>query len=405
VAGCVAAAFAVVFSVHWLGSGGRSAVPAVVAAHSAAGDQQPKRSRSSGAAEMWVQKGRYAWNLQTREGFLQSIEYYQKAIAEDVAYAPAYAGMAESYVTLPSYSERNNDEERRLAQTAAIKAVKLDNNLADAHIALGMVFLINDRNFARGEHEFRRAIDLDPRSPLAQGELAFCLVAVGRTEDAVTHARQAKDLDPLSIRAATDLGMVLYYSHHFIEAETESEEALKLNPYSYRTNVNLAKTYLALGRFDNARRVSEQASLLSNDDPIADGLTAEAKALGGDVEGAKSIVALLAQRAQTTYVTPMSFAFAFAGLGQVGSTLFYLRKARDYRDIVALFLKVDPTWEPLRGNPDFLDLVGDITLSSPQVSQGLAVQHRDFGFSRNTRATGDRFVNLVTRPEQRRLAR
>ena len=361
VAGCVAAACAVLFSIHWLSSGGAS-----VAAYTLPGEIQGSHRPSSGAAEMWVQKGRYAWNLQTRDGFLQSIEYYQKAVAENPGYAAAYAGMAESYVTLPSYSERNSDEERRRARAAAIRAAALDDRLADAHIALGMVSLIDDWNFARSEREFRRAIELDPRSPLAQGELAFCLVAVGRTEEAVSHARQAKALDPLSIRAATDLGIVLYYSHRFMEAETEFEETLKLDPYSYRTHVNLGKTYLALGRFDDARRVLEQASLLSNHDPLAEGLTAEAKALGGDIEGARSMLAVLERRAHTTYVTPISLAAAFAGLGRLDDTLVYLKKARADRAITALYLNVDPAWDALHDNPDFRDLVKDITLATPE---------------------------------------
>ena len=326
--------------------------------------QSLENHRPSSADEMWVQKGRYAWNLQTKAGFLQSIEYYQKAIAANAGDAAAYAGLAESYVTLPSYSERNNDEERSRAQAAAAKALTLDNNLADTHIAVGMVSLIDDRNLTRAEREFRRAIELNPRSPLAQGELAFCLVAVGRTDEAFSHAQQAKALDPLSIRAATDLGIVLYYGHRFMEAETEFEEALRLDPYSYRAQLNLGKTYLALGRFDDARRVLDEASLLSNHDPMADGLMAEAKALKGDTQGGRAMLAALERRAQTTYVAPMSFAYAFAGLGQLDRALVYLKKARADRAITSLYLKVDPNWEALHGNPDFKDLVRDITLTT-----------------------------------------
>jgi Flp pilus assembly protein TadD len=239
--------------------------------------------------------------------------------------------------------------------------VSLDDRLADGHIALGMVFLIIDRHFARAVQEFRRAIALDPHSSLAEGELALCLVAVGRSEQAVAHARQAKALDPLSVRAATDLGIVLYYSHRFTEAESEFEEVLKLNPYSYRATANLGKTYLSLGKFDDAHRVLERAALLSNHDPIADGLSAEAKALGGDVRGARSILASLEQQAQTTYVAPVSLAYAYAGLGQLNDTLVYLRKARDDHAIGAIFLKVDPSWAALHGTAEFRNLVSDIT--------------------------------------------
>lgn len=354
---CITAALAISFFVYWPRNGSSRTLPVI---SSASGD--PK----AGNAEIWVEKGRYAWNLQTKDGFLRSIEYYRKAIGEDAGSAAAYAGLAESYVTLPSYSARNNDEDRGRARTAAIKAVALDNNLAEAHIALGMVSMIDDRSFAAGEREFRRAIELDPRSPLAQGELALCLVAVGRSEEAVSHARQAGALDPLSIRAAADLGIVLYYSHRYTEAQREFEEALKLDPYSYRAHVNLGKTYLALGRIADARRVLKQASVLSNHDPLAEGLMAEARAKGGDIEGAQFILKGLEQRARTSYVAPVSFAFAYAAMGRYDDTLMYLRKARADRAIAALFLKVDPNWDTLHVNPDFRNLVGDITLSTSE---------------------------------------
>jgi DNA-binding winged helix-turn-helix (wHTH) protein len=160
-------------------------------------------------AETLYEKGRYAWNLQTKAGILRSVDYYQKAIAVSSGFAPAWAGLAEAYVSLPSYSERVNNEAYTRAKSAAMKALALNDRLADSHVAAGMVALIDDRNFAQGEYELRRAVTLDPDSPLAQGELALCLVSLGRTDEAVTHARRAKELDPLSIRAATDLGIVL----------------------------------------------------------------------------------------------------------------------------------------------------------------------------------------------------
>lgn len=327
------------------------------------GSARPSRGGSflSGpAAKMWYRKGRFAWDLQTKAGILQSVEYYQKAIAADAAYAPAWAGLAVSYVVLPSYSQPHDDQDR----ADAIKAVSLDDQLADAHVALGMVLLIDDRNFLQAEREFRLAVQLDPASSFAQGELALCLVSLGRTDEAVAHARKARDLHPLSSKAATDLGIVLYYSHRFSEAETELEEVVKLNPYSYRTHINLGKTYLSLERFEDARQEFQQAAMLSNNDPISQGLTAEAEAMGGDIEGAKSILAALEQRARTTYVAPISIAFATVGLGRLNDTLAYLKRARDEKAIASLYLKVDPTWQTLHRNPAFGMLTSDITLGN-----------------------------------------
>lgn len=357
IAGCAAAALAAAFLVYRL-NGGAGAGHVAAASQSLAvfaGTEERSRSSSRSDAEMWYQKGYYAGNLQTKGGFLQSVEYYQKAITADPGYASAYAGLARSYAKLPSYSAQP-DYER--ARTAALKAVSLDDGLADAHISLGMVLLIVDRNYARAEREFRRAAALDPHSSLAEGQLALCLAAVGQNEEAVAHARRAKALDPLSVGAATDLGIVLYYSRRLSEAASEFEEVLKLDPYYYRAELHLGETYLSLGRLDDARRVLAEASILPDHDPAVDGLMAEAKARGDDIDGAKAILAALEQRARTTYVDPISIAFATVGLGHLDGTLVYLRKARDERTIGAVFLKVDPRWDALHGNPEFRKISG-----------------------------------------------
>jgi DNA-binding winged helix-turn-helix (wHTH) protein/tetratricopeptide (TPR) repeat protein len=364
IAGCVATALAALFLIYRLYSGtGESHVAAASVSPAGIG-----RRSTRADAETWYRKGSYAWNLQTKDGFLRSIEYYQESITADPEYAPAYAGLAKSYLSLSSHTERPGDERHPGARAAAAKAVSLNDRLADAHIALGMVFLVDDQNFARAEQEFRRAITLDSHSQLAEGELAFCLVAVGRTEEAVNHARRAKALDPLSIRAATDLGLVLYYGHRFTEAESELEEVLKLDPHYYRADTSLGKTYLSLGRFDDAGRVFAEASMLSNHDAVADGLVAEAKGLGGDIAGAKSILAALEKRAQTTYVAPLGLAFATFGVGRLDDTLVNLRKAHDDRTNGAIFIKVDPNWEALHGNRDFNNLVSDIPPAATEYS-------------------------------------
>lgn len=330
------------------------------------GERSPVHPHVAKEVETSYQKGRYAWNLQTKSGILQSIDYYRKAITDDPGYAAAWAGLAEAYVSLPSYSERANDAAYAQARVAAARALALNDQLADAHIAAGMVELIGDHNPAGGESELRRAIALNPSSPLAEGELALCLVSAGRTAEAVTHARRAKALDPLSIRAATDLGIVFYYGHRFPEAQAEFEEVLRLDPYSYRAHINLGKTYLCLGRFDDALRVFGQASSLSNHDPLAEGLTAQARALRGDRKGAQLILAQLERRERSAYVAPISLAFAYAGLGRIDETLINLKKAHRDRTIAAVFLKVDPNWDTLHDNKDFQDLVKDLPDTEPQ---------------------------------------
>ncbi|HWE50198.1 MAG TPA: winged helix-turn-helix domain-containing protein [Bryobacteraceae bacterium] len=238
--------------------------------------------------------------------------------------------------------------------------------ISDAHIGQGMVLLMVDRNFARAAQEFRKAAELDPRSSLAEDELGLCLVATGQTDEAVVHARRAKALDPLSTRAAADLGLVLYYSRRFTEAETELKDVLKLDPDSYRPHINLAKTYLQLGKFEEARRVLEETSLLSNHDPQAEGLMAEAEALTGNRQGAEAILSALQRRAQTSYVSPVGIAFALAGLGRTDEALLYLQKAQASHSVAALFFKVDPAWNSLREDRRFRDLTRDISTDAAE---------------------------------------
>jgi len=315
-------------------------------------------------AEMWRGKGHYAWNLQTTAGLLRSIEYYQKAIEADAEYAPAYAGLAEAYVTLPSYSAHPDDGQFSQARAAAARALELDEQLADAHIAAGMVAMIVDQNFGRAEAEFRRAVALNPKIPLAEGELALCLVATGRTDEAVMHARKAKAADPLSIRAATDVGIALYYARRFGEAEAELDEALKLDPYSYRAYENLGKVLLAQGKYGKAREELERATTLSPD-PLGEGLEAAALALGGNAAGARQMLTRLEQRAQTSYVTPVSLALALEGLGRREEALRYLKQAQSDRAIAALFLRVEPRWDAMRGTAGFQELVKEMGSGRP----------------------------------------
>jgi tetratricopeptide (TPR) repeat protein len=130
--------------------------------------------------------------------------------------------------------------------------------------------------------------------------------------------------------------------------------------YFYRAHINLGKTYVSLERFDDALRLFEQAALLSDHDPLAEGLAAQARALRGDHTGAQSILAALEAKEHTSYVAPISLAFANAGLGRLDATLANLKKAHRDRTIAGLFLRVDPNWEALHGNKDFEDLVKDL---------------------------------------------
>ncbi|MGH8222988.1 MAG: tetratricopeptide repeat protein, partial [Woeseiaceae bacterium] len=198
-------------------------------------------------------RGRYHWNQRSESGLTKAVGIFQQAIELDPGYGPAYAGLADAYVSQFDYGLLSWEESTAKARAAAMKALELDDRLAVAHTSLAHV-LLHEWQWQEAEAAFARAIELDPNYIVAHHWYALCLTALGRTEDAVRTMQRARDLDPLSIRINADLGMAYLAAGHYEQAVAQESQTLELAPDSATPKWIRGMALEQMGRFDEAER-------------------------------------------------------------------------------------------------------------------------------------------------------
>lgn len=192
-------------------------------------------------------RGRYQWNKRTADGIRNSIEEYNRSIRFDPAYALAYAGLAESYVQGIWHVPFDPDEILPKAEAAALRALELDEGLAEAHTALAGVYGLQWR-WAEEERELHRSLEINPRFARAYHAQAFYFVTMGRHQEAIAAIRQALELDPLNLVINTDLGVILSNAGRHDEAFKQWEKTLEMDPNFEMVFVHRFIAYAALGQ-------------------------------------------------------------------------------------------------------------------------------------------------------------
>ena len=211
-------------------------------------------------------KGRYHWNTRTDEGIRKAIVYFEDAIKKDSNYAAAYSGLADTYLTLYDYELMSYDESTSKAKDAAQRALKINDNLAEAHNSLAHIDL-HEWKWENAEQGFRKAITLDPGYILAHHWYALCLTAMGKTNEAVTQMEKARELDPLSTRINADLGMAYLSAGKNDKAIEQEKKTLELNPKSSGARWIRGMAYQRKGMFEQAIKDYLDALELSPGNP------------------------------------------------------------------------------------------------------------------------------------------
>ncbi len=302
-------------------------------------------------------RGRYFWNKRTEEGLRRSIAYFQQATTEDPEYALAYAGLADSYALLGSYGVEPALKANPSAKAAALKALQLDNSLAEAHASLGMISFYYDWNWPQAEQEFRRAIALNPNYPMAHNWYGVNLAAMGRLEEALDKVGRAEQLDPLSLIINTDVGHILYLSRRYDQAIDAFRKVIDLDPHFARAHARLGMTYTAKRVFGDAIHELKEAQRLSGHDPYVDGLLGYVQALSGSRRTARKLLQGLTDRSRRQYVPAFSMALVCIGLGERDRALEWLEKAYQDRSTYMVYAKTDPLLDPVRSDPRFAALL------------------------------------------------
>src|SRR5450432_3932070 len=309
------------------------------------------------AYELYL-KGRLLWSKRGGENLRQAIAFYEQAIARDPNFAPAYAGLAEAYMVLPRYVETAPQETYPKAKAAALKALQLNDKLAEAHSALGFVLWVGDFDMAGSISEFQRAIALDPNSANAHKWYGNpTLVAIGRFDEAIKEIKRAAELDPLSTIINSDLGWTLMLARRYDEAIAQLRKTLEMDPTFYYAHLNLGLTLQLKGDLSGAIAEYTKAQQLSEDPEIRVRL-ADAKAHSGDKEAAEQMLAELEELGHHRYVHTYWRALLCLSLGNHDEAIRWLEKGiagHEGRDIN--WIKVDPLLDPLRGDPRFEALV------------------------------------------------
>jgi DNA-binding winged helix-turn-helix (wHTH) protein/Tfp pilus assembly protein PilF/TolB-like protein len=318
-------------------------------------------TRASDPAYQLYLRGRYFWNRRTVDGLRKSADYFRQAIDADPNYAPAYAGLADSYALLASFSVEPGSSANADARSAAFSAIHLDPTLAEPHASLGMIYFFTDWNLSAAEQEFEQAIRLNPNYATAHHWYALDLAAMGRFPQALYEIHLAQKLDPLSLIIGTNVGWIEYLARDYTAALSDLHRVLELDPHFARARTRLGMVEMATN--DNAAAVADltQAVALSGDeDPWVEGLLGDAEARAGNKPAAQRILSQIQKRSASQYVPPTSRALVLLGLDRRSEAVAALAQAVGDHSTSMVYARVDPSLDPLRSDPSFQALLARI---------------------------------------------
>ena len=303
-------------------------------------------------------KGRSLWEKRSGDNIPKAIAFYEQAIARDPNYALAYAGLSSAYIILPFWAGVDRLDAYSKAKDAALKALRLDPNLAEAHLALGKVLFFSEIDLPGALREYQRAIELQPNDATAHHWLGNdALSALGRFEEAIAQGKRAVELDPLSPVINTDLGTTFYYAHRYEESAKQLRKTLEIDPTFFYAHFNLGIALQAAGDLSGAITEYEKAKQLG-DDTYVPMLCAQAKAYAGDKDAALRMLNDLDKISQHREVVGYCRALLYLSLNNKDEALRWLEQGLKERDGSNIsWIKVDPLLDPLHGDPRFEALV------------------------------------------------
>jgi TolB-like protein/Tfp pilus assembly protein PilF len=301
-------------------------------------------------------RGRYQLSkAASQEDIRKGINNFERALAKDPGYAPAYAGLADGWAALSDFY-LPPWETMPKAGAAARKALELDETLAEAHASLGGVLFSYDWKWPEAEREFRRAIELNPGYAEAHHWYGISLIALGRQGEGITELRRARSLDPLSLPVNFDVGFGLFLARQSGEAVEQFRKVIEIEPAFAWAHVGLALANSALGRFDEAVTEAEEGIKL-DDSPLMRATACGAIAIAGRRERARELLAELKEVSKTRYVCPYEIGVVHLNLGERDEAFRYLEQGFRDRSICMPLTKIDPRLDSVRSDPRYIDLV------------------------------------------------
>jgi eukaryotic-like serine/threonine-protein kinase len=299
-------------------------------------------------------RGRDSADRLTVESLSDSVSFFQKAVDKDPNYALAYASMAESYGLQGAFHYLNAEEAFPKAAAAAKRAVELDGNLAEAHVVLAGV-LRHNWDFAGAQREYVRAIELNPNLPSARFYYATYLESTGKLDDALRELETARELDPLSTSPINLLAVCYFFRRDYDKALEQWRKSLEISPNSAIAHWNLFSVYMAKSMPGEAiRELEERLKLESRTDDAK--RISESYQHSGWREALR-VLAQISEKPSSKSYDPWGVANAYSYLGDKDQAFAWLRKAIEARTSFVDYLRVDPSWDNIRSDPRFAELV------------------------------------------------
>ncbi len=332
-------------------------------------------------------KGRYHWEKRTVPSLQTARKSFEQALDADPTYALAYAGLADTYILLGNHGVLPQREAKPRAKAAALKALEIDETLAEAHVSLAGVLGEQEWNWAGAEKEFRRAIELKPGYALAHHWYAALLQMQGRFGEAIGEMQRTWELDPLSLRVNTDLGRAYYFARQYDRAIEQYQKTLEIDLDFGGAHSLLGLAYLEQGRFDEAIAELQQGLALTRGQ-LSRWLGYAYARAGRRIEALEML-----SRWQQAWEKKANgadvVALIYVGLGEKELAFEWLERAIQQDRAPLAMLKAFPYWDPLRGDPRFQDLLRRVGL--PQESAGQ--MERAPSARTSSTATGSRVKN------------
>ncbi len=336
-----------------------------------------KRPTRSPAAYQDYLKGRFYWNRMTEESVKKALSCFERAIETDPSFALAYTGLSDAYSLFAFFDLVPPQSVLPKARESALKALQMDEGLAEAHISLASITKAYDWDWQGSERGYRRALELNPHSAEAHRLYACLLSALGESQEALRENQLALELDPLSFVISMERAWLFYMAHEYTRAVQQVLETLEMEPSFSPAHYVLALAYEQLGKYDVAcAAFGKIQSCVGNNSTALAGL-AHVFAMAGQKVKSTAALKVLEELSRRRYVAPYSLALVLAGLGKVDQAFEWLEKSVECRDAWLVWLNRDPRLDNLRFDPRFSSLLRRMGLPPAVIVRESSNEERD----------------------------
>lgn len=329
-------------------------------------DNLIRRPTGNTAAYQLYLQGRFFWNKRNESALYTALRFFENAIEKDPEFALAWVGIADTYNLLGEYTNISRRELHPKAKSAIEKALRIDDQLPEAHISLGLLLMLNEWDWENAGREFRIGLELNPNYATGHHWYGEWLLFTGHPDEAIKEISLAVELDPVSQAILKDQGIYLYYTRQFKKGIEKAQQTLELDPEFFAAYRLLSLCYHGLGRFEDAMRANSVWANQIHDKAKSDLTLAHLLASAGRGQEARDLLSSVLADHTLANNDYRSVALVYTALGDTDLAFEWLNKSFDRHEEALCSLLVDPKVDTLRDDPRFADLVHRIGLTQKE---------------------------------------